>query len=142
MSHQERPGGTPEGILSCSSLREVKISKDARLISFAQLAAPASQALSPSLCRVLFIPSFYPANITCPPRALPQQMYQVQSQSPTNAALLCSVRLTNTCVLLAKNPSSRVLSCACFSRTSFHLCLLQQKHFFTCVSQQNTIQHN
>jgi hypothetical protein len=27
---------------------------------------------------------------------------------------------------LAKSPSSRVLSCACFSRTSFHLCLIQE----------------
>ena len=35
------------------------------------------------------------------------------------------VRQTNTCVLLAKNPSSCVLSHACFSRTSSLLCLLQ-----------------
>jgi hypothetical protein len=44
---------------------------------------------------------------------------------PTNIAQLCNVRQSNTCMLLAKNPSSCVLSCACFSRTSFHLCLLQ-----------------
>ena len=45
--------------------------------------------------------------------------------SPDNGAQLCNVRWTNTCVSLAKNPSSRVLSCACFSRTSSLLCLLQ-----------------
>lgn len=38
----------------------------------------------------------------------------------------CSVRQTNTGVLLAKNPSSCVLCLACFSRTSALLCLLQQ----------------
>ena len=43
----------------------------------------------------------------------------------TNAAQLHSVRQTNTCVSLAKNPSSHVLSRACFSRTSSLLCLLQ-----------------
>ena len=44
---------------------------------------------------------------------------------PTITAQLCHVRLTNTFVLLAKNPSSLVLSCACFSKTSSLLCLLQ-----------------
>ena len=43
----------------------------------------------------------------------------------TNAVQLCNIRPINTCMLLAKNRSSRVLSHACFSRTSFHLCLLQ-----------------
>ena len=43
----------------------------------------------------------------------------------TKGAQLCSVRPTNVHVSLAKNPSSHVLSCTCFSRTSFHLCLLQ-----------------
>ena len=77
----------------------------------------------------------------------------------TNVAQLCNVRQTNTCVLLAKNPSSHVLSRACFSRTSSLLCLLQWnvpsrvclslspvstsgKHSFMCLPQQNTIQHN
>jgi hypothetical protein len=44
---------------------------------------------------------------------------------PRNAAQLY-IRWTNTCVLLAKNPLSCVLSHACFSRTSVHLFLLQQ----------------
>ena len=77
---------------------------------------------------------------------------------PTNAVQLCYVRQTNTCVLLAKNPSSHVPSCACFSRTRFCLCLLQLKvpsrvclsllpmstlgkHSFTCLPQQNTIHY-
>ena len=72
---------------------------------------------------------------------------------------LCSVRWANTCMSLAKTPSSRVLSRACFSRTSLRLCLLQPNvpsrvclslspvptsgnHSFTCLPQQNTIQHN
>jgi hypothetical protein len=46
---------------------------------------------------------------------------------PTNAAQPHYERRTNTCALLAKNPSSRVLSRACFSRTSSLLRLLQRK---------------
>lgn len=45
----------------------------------------------------------------------------------TNRARLCIVRQTNKCVSLVKNPSSWILSCTCFSRASFHLCLLQRK---------------
>ena len=44
---------------------------------------------------------------------------------PTHVTQLHSVRQTNTCVSLVKNPSSYVLSRACFSRTSSFLCLLQ-----------------
>ena len=43
----------------------------------------------------------------------------------TNGAQLCSIRLTNMCMSLVKNPSPCVLFCVCFSRTSFYLCLLQ-----------------
>lgn len=53
-SHQEGPTGE---VLSCASLREVKISQDMGPTSIAQLAVPASQALFPSLCGVLFTPS-------------------------------------------------------------------------------------
>ena len=49
-------------------------------------------------------------------------------------AQLCSVRWTNTCESLAKNSISRVLLHACFSRTSFHLCLLNH----LCSLQENT----
>ena len=40
-------------------------------------------------------------------------------------------------MLLAKNPSSRVLSRACFSKTSFHLCSLQ-KNTPSCVCHSKT----
>lgn len=43
----------------------------------------------------------------------------------TNTVQQCNVRC-NTCLSLAKNPSSCILSCAGFSKISFHLCLLQQ----------------
>jgi hypothetical protein len=49
----------------------------------------------------------------------------------TNGAQLCNVRCTNTCVLLSKNPSSHVLSYACFSKISFH----------SCPPQENTSSH-
>ena len=55
----------------------------------------------------------------------------------TNATQLCSVRWTNTCVLVAKNPLSYVLSCACLSRTSFYLCLLQE-NTPSCVCPSKT----
>ena len=48
---------------------------------------------------------------------------------PTKADQLCNVRQTNTCVLLAKNPSSRVPSHTCFSRTSSLLCLSLSETF-------------
>jgi hypothetical protein len=77
---------------------------------------------------------------------------------PTNGAQLHNVRWTDTCMSLAKNPSSSVLSRVCFSRTSSLLCLLQWnvpsrvclsllpvstsgKPSFTCLFQQNTIQN-
>ena len=101
-------------------------------------------------------PSKAVRNCRIPPEALWWvSFYEV----PTNGAQLHNVRWTNTCVLLAKSPSSRVLSHACFSRTSSLLCLLQLnipswvclslssvstsgKHCFTCLPQQNTIQHS
>lgn len=79
-------------------------------------------------------------------------LYGVQ----TNVAQLHNVRWTNTYVFLTKNPSSRILSRACFSKTFFLLCLLQRnipsrvcfslsplstlrKDSFMCLSQRNTI---
>ena len=47
----------PGEVLCHASLNEAKISEDVRPTSIAQLAVPASQALSLSLCGVLFIPS-------------------------------------------------------------------------------------
>lgn len=77
----------------------------------------------------------------------------------TNAVQLHNVGWTNTCVWLAKHPSSHFLSGFYFSRTSFLLCLLQwnipswiclslspvctsMNHSFTYLPLQNTIQHN
>ena len=49
--------GTPGEVLGCVSAQEAKISKDVIPTSVAQIAVPASQALSPSISGVLFIPS-------------------------------------------------------------------------------------
>jgi hypothetical protein len=131
---------------------------------------------------VLFILS---PNTTCPPQVWPQHVSLSQLTSLcqstrvpesgkkpqhttkrcwwislygalTNGAQLRSVRWTGTCMSLAKNPSSHVLSHACFIRTCYLLCLLQQnvssqvclgllpvstsgKCSFTCLPQQNTM---
>ena len=61
---KRNPSGTPE-VLGCFSLWEAKISEDERPTSIAQLAVPASQALSLSLCGVLFIPSKHHVSSTC-----------------------------------------------------------------------------
>jgi hypothetical protein len=130
-----------------------------------------------SLLHCLSSPIFIPPNITCPPRVLPQhvslsqltslcQLAQVQASSkkvqqttrhfggPFSFRSSDKYSLAKKCkVVLVKNLSSCVLSCACFSRTSFHLCLLQPnvtswiclnlslvsssgKHSFSCLSQQ------
>jgi hypothetical protein len=57
---------------------------------------------------------------------------------PTKGAKLHNVRWTNTCMSLTKNPPLCAPSCACFNRTSFHLCPLLHKSAlskqpFTCV---------
>ena len=142
---QEGPRRTP-AVLSCASLREAKIREDERPTGIAQLAVPASQALSLSLHGVLFIPSkhhvssmcmhgFYLSTCLQSARVLgSRNKLQHTTRSfwcvslygvSTNAAQLHSIRQTNTCVSLAKNPSSRVLSHVCFSRTSTLLYLLQ-----------------
>jgi hypothetical protein len=131
-------------VLSCASLREAEMSEDVRPTSIAQLAVPASQALSLSLHRVIFIPSRHHVSSMC--LALAHASNQHESSEAarkystppddfwcislygvlTNGVQLCSVRQINIWVSLAKNPSSRVLSCACFSRISLHLCPLQE----------------
>jgi hypothetical protein len=73
------------------------------------------------------------------------------SEAPINGNQLYDVRHTNTCVSLTKTYSSCVLSHPCFSRTSFHLYLLQQNihscvcfsktSFHLCVLQENTPSH-
>jgi hypothetical protein len=64
LSQQEGPTGTPE-VLGCASLGEVKISEDGRPTSVAQLAVPASQAPSLSLCGGLFMPSKHHTSSVC-----------------------------------------------------------------------------
>ena len=64
-SQQKGHRGMPGEVLGCASLREAKISEESRPTSIAQLAVPASQALSLSLCGVLFIPSKHQLSFTC-----------------------------------------------------------------------------
>jgi hypothetical protein len=59
LNHQEGPTGTP-GVLGSASLKE-----EERPTSIVQLAVPASQALSPSLCGVLFILSKHHVSSMC-----------------------------------------------------------------------------
>ena len=152
------------------------------------ISKPSSTSVTVTVCRVLFTPSKHHRSSTglASARVLSQHCLSWRHSAnqpksvematnystppevfwcislyggPTNAAQLHSVRQTNTCLSLAKNPSSSVLSRARFSRTSFHLCLLQWNvsswvcislspvstsgnHSFTCLSQENSIQHN
>jgi hypothetical protein len=135
------PGETTE-VLSCASLREAKISKDSRPTSIGQLAVPANQPIFITLRSPIYTPSKHHVSSTCLASACashqPESSEVARNCSissgffwcvslcgvPTNAARLCSVRWTNTCVLLAKNPSLWVLSHACLSRTSSLPCLL------------------
>ena len=146
-------------IFSCASLRESNINKGARPTSFAQLAVPASQDLSPSLCGVLFIPFKHHVSSMCLasahasnwPRSLevtancsiqPEGFWCISLHGvPTNVAQLHNVRRINTCVSLAKNLSSCVISRACFSRISSLLCLLKQivpSHVCSSKTPSNT----
>jgi hypothetical protein len=142
-------GGTPGEVLGCASLREAKISEDRRPTSIAQLTVPASQALSLAPWSPIY--TLQTSSVLHRPFlgvVLPQQVHPISPSLqkweetaahhqrsfwcvslygvPTNAAPCYNVRQSNSCVLLVKNPSSRVLSHACFSRTSSLLCLLQQ----------------
>ena len=129
----------------------MKISKDSRSASIAPLAVPASQAPAPSLMS-RFTPSkhhmsymglalahaYVSADITLPISLNPRKWQEAEAHHqkffwcislygvPTKGAQLCNIRPTNTCVSLAKNPSSHVPSCACFTKHLFTLCLLQE----------------
>jgi hypothetical protein len=52
--------------------------------------------------------------------------FSLWSPDKPSSTMQCKADQYMTCVLLAKTPPSGVLSRACFSRTSFHLCLLLQ----------------
>jgi hypothetical protein len=180
MSQQEGPGGTP-GVLGCASLREAKITEETHTRCTASSISKPSSALS-TVRRVLFytlqisgvlhgsclsmcvcLSSHHSANQPESAEAarncsIPPEVFWCISVCgvATSAAQLHNVWWTNTCVLLAMNPSSSVLSHACFSRTSSLLCLLQWnvpsrvclslspvstsgKHSFMCLPQQNPI---
>lgn len=147
----ELAGGANRNTRRNSRLRlsEKQRSAKRQTTSVAELSVPASRALSPSLHGVLLITSRHHVSSLClaEARALPYHMHLISQESLeastncttppdgfwfvflygilTNAAQLCSARWTNTCVWLAQNPSSHDLSCACFSRTSSLLRLLQ-----------------
>ena len=132
----------PGEVLNYVSLREAKISKDTRATSIMQPAVPASQALPLTPWSPIYV-----LHSTRPPRVLPQHIQPISLilwkqqnlqyttgnfqcislyRVLTKAAQLHNLRWTKTCVLLAKNLSSHVLSCACFNVTSFLLCQPQQ----------------
>jgi hypothetical protein len=153
----------PGEVLGCASLGEAKISENSRPTSIAQLSVPASQALSLSLCGILFIPSKLHWSSTClaSARVLPQQVCPISLSpwSPNKCSSTTQYMVDQYMCLVKKDSSTHVLSHACFTRTSFLLCPLQLnvpsriclsfspvstsgKHSFTCLPQQNTIQHN
>jgi hypothetical protein len=85
--------------------------------------------------------------------------FSLCSPDKWNSTMQCKMEQYNTCISLAENLSSCVLSSVCFSRTSFHLCLLQlnipswvflnlsavsilAKCSLTGLVHQNTIQYN
>ena len=162
MNQQEEPGlpGTSGEVLCLASLKETMITEDWRPRSLLCRASYASKPPSQSVESYLY--SLQTSHVlhgsclsTCICLSWHLSVSQPESEEAarncstppevfwcislygvlTNAAQLCNVRQTNTCMLLAKNPSSRVLSCACFSRTSFHLCLLQQNILYPCLPQ-------
>ena len=140
-----RSRGLQEKFLGCASLTEVKIIEDVRTTHMAQLALLASpklfsQAVESYLC-ALQTARVLPQHVSLSQLTSLCQSARVCGSSekhtarslffwfvslygvPTNGVQLSNVRWTNTCLSLRKTPSSRVLSRACFSRTSFHLCL-------------------
>lgn len=118
----------------------------------------AASCTSKSSCLCHSVETYlYPPDITSPPRALSQHLRPI-SWSPwkgqetavrhqkflvsfcESRQMQLSVRRTNTCVLFAKSPSSRVpshacfrehpLSCVCFGETFLHESAFD---FHTCV---------
>lgn len=136
--HQEGPWEKPGKVPSRVSLSEVKINKkDSRPTGIAQLAVKASQA-QPQFVTVPGVLFILSPNIMCLPLVFPQHVWLSQltaqvgrsGKKPqhtvrcfrcfslygvqTKGVQLCSVRWTNICILVGKNPSSCVVSCACF----------------------------
>ena len=129
--------------------RSAKVSEDTRPTIIAQPAVPASQA-QPRRCPLnpIYTPSKHhvssmglasaclsvPADITLPISHRSGKKLQHTTRSflvcfslwnPDKCSSTMQCEMDQYVRVLAKNPSSHVLSHACFSRTSFHLCLLQ-----------------
>jgi hypothetical protein len=167
MSQQEGPGGMP-GEKLCFSQGSEDLCKHGRPTNIEKLTLKASQAQPPSLwsspiytfqtsrdlhmsclSTCIFLSWHHSANQPKSTEAARscnislEVFWCILYGGPTNAAQLCNVRQTNTWVSLTKNPSSRVLSCACFSKTSFLLCLLHKSAlvFHLCPFQENIPSH-
>jgi hypothetical protein len=136
-----------------------------RTTNIAQLAIPASQAVSFSLWSpvytfqaslVLHVPcltlatasasnkpesSEVATNCSTPPQFIYLFFSCVSMASAQNAAQLGNVRQTYTCMPLTNNLSSCVLSHACFSRTSSLLDLFQQTFLHESVQAFHNCVH-
>jgi hypothetical protein len=149
-SQQEGPARTLGKVLSCAS----QGSEDQRRLEICKHCTAkccTSKWSSLSLCGVLFIPSKHHVSFKCLASApifnQPEfaEVARNSTTSPevflvhfslwvlTNAAQLSNVRQTSTCMLLAKNPSSRVLSCSCFNRTSSLVSASAKPSFRLCL---------
>ena len=133
----------PGEVLNCASLRQAKISGETRPTSVAQLAVPASQALFPSVYRVLlYPPCTLPQHRSCLSMCI--ESVQVCSLGRWSSTMHCKV---DQYVLLAKNPSScpftcllkaeHPLSCVCFSKMFF----MSLTKSITCVHFRKTFLH-
>ena len=166
MSQEEEPTGTPREALVCASLREVKISEDARPTSIALLAVPASQAVSVTMESYLYLQT------SRLPHVLPQHVHPIspslQKQQQTAAhhqkffrgfSLWCPSKCSSTAQCKAEQCMRAVskdsimlhhssfhvlalaehpLSCVCFSTMFLHESALA---FHTCVHFWKTPLH-
>ena len=129
----------PGEVLCCASLNEVKISEDVRPTSIAQLAVPASQALSPSLCGVLFIPSKHHVSSMglTSPRVLPQHVCLSQLISLCQSVQVhgSSKKLQHTTrsflvhfSLWSPDKCSSTTQC----KADQYMCVVSKESFITC----------
>jgi hypothetical protein len=126
-------GGMPGKVLICASLKEVKISKGARPKAFSYASKPSSAPFTVHWVLFISLQTSHVLHGSCLSRCIclhwhhsanqPESAEAVRncSTSPegfcclslygvlANGAQLCNVRCTNTCLSLAKNPSSHVI---------------------------------
>lgn len=114
-------------VLGCASLREAmirEISKDTGPTCIAQIAVPTSQALSPSLCGVLFISYKHDVTSTCLSSAqfclsmclvsthvLPQLLASNQSESKEAAGNCSTPQEEFLCVSFNEVPTNAAVLC-------------------------------